>query len=135
MREKKIELHFTAKQTEKGIHVELAANGSVPRGAEVYFAVAEDAVESKVSAGENSGHMLTHTAVVRSLTKAGKLAAAGEMGLNMDLKTNPRWGTDLRVIAFVAEREGGKILGAAMWDGTSKSGGPTAAAAGPRMNH
>jgi hypothetical protein len=56
--------------------------------------------------------MLTHTAVVRSLTKAGKLAAAGDAGISMDLKTNPHWGKHLRVIAFLATHEGGKILGA-----------------------
>ncbi len=111
-REKKVPLRLQLSQTEKGIHVELRAYESVPKGAEVYFAIAEDSVQSKVSAGENGGHMLTHTAVVRSLTKGGKLAAAGDSGIAMDLKTKQNWGKHLRVVAFLADHEGGKILGA-----------------------
>ncbi len=113
MREKKVPLQLQVSRSEKGIHVELHAEEKLPRGTEVYFAVAEDSVESKVSAGENGGHLLTHTAVVRSLTKAGKLAAT-ESGIAMDLKTSTRWGKHLRVIAFLSEHEGGKILGAAV---------------------
>lgn len=113
-REKKVPLHLTTSQTAKGIHVELHGEGQIPQGAEVYFAVAEDAVESKVTSGENGGHMLTHTAVVRSLTRGGKLAAAGETGVALDLKANSHWGKHLRVIAFLADHEGGKILGAAL---------------------
>ena len=112
-RKKKVPLVLQANRTDGGIHVQLHAQGDVPRGAQVYFAIAEDSVESKVSAGENGGHVLTHTAVVRSLTKAGKLAEAGESGISMDLKTNARWGKRLRVIALLAEHDGGKILGAA----------------------
>jgi hypothetical protein len=103
-----------ASQSDAGIHVVLRAEEAAPRGAVVYFAIAEDSVESKVSAGENSGHMLTHTAVVRSLTNAGKWATAGESGMALDLITSPRWGKHLRVVAFLAERDGGKILGAAL---------------------
>jgi hypothetical protein len=107
-------LQLRVSQSEKGIHVEVRTEDSVPRGAEVYFAIAEDGVESKVSAGENGGRVLTHTAVVRSLTKGGKLAAAGNDGIAMDLKTSTRWGKHLRVIALLEERDGGKILGAAV---------------------
>jgi hypothetical protein len=32
----------------------------------------------------------------------------------MDLKTSTRWGKHLRVIALLEERDGGKILGAAV---------------------
>jgi hypothetical protein len=113
-REKKIPLRLEVTRAEKGIHVSLRALESVPRGAEVYFALAEESVESKVSAGENSGHTLTHTAVVRSLTKAGKLAATVESGIALDLKMNSHWGNHLRVIAIVSEHDGGKILGAAV---------------------
>jgi len=114
MREKKVPLQLQASRSDKGIHVEVRAQDSVPRGAEVYFAVAEDEVQSKVSAGENSGHMLAHTAVVRNLTKGGKLAASGGAGIAMDLKMNARWGKHLRVVALLAEHDGGKIIGAAL---------------------
>jgi len=114
MHQKKVPLQLRVSQSEKGIHVEVRTEDSVPRGAEVYFAIAEDGVESKVSAGENGGRVLTHTAVVHSLTKGGKLAAAGNDGIAMDLKTSTRWGKHLRVIALLEERDGGKILGAAV---------------------
>jgi hypothetical protein len=114
MHQKKVPLQLRVSQSEKGIHVEVRTEDSVPRGAEVYFAIAEDGVESKVSAGENGGRVLTHTAVVRSLTKGGRLAAAGNDGIAMDLKTSTRWGKHLRVIALLEERDGGKILGAAV---------------------
>jgi hypothetical protein len=114
MHQRKVPLQLRVSQSEKGIHVEVRTEDSVPRGAEVYFAIAEDGVESKVSAGENGGRVLTHTAVVRSLTKGGKLAAAGNDGIAMDLKTSTRWGKHLRVIALLEERDGGKILGAAV---------------------
>jgi hypothetical protein len=80
-------------------------------------------VESKVSAGENGGHVLTHTAVVRSLTKGGKLAAAGG-SIAMDLKVKQNWGKHLRVVAFLADHEGGKILGATMAEAPAASALP-----------
>jgi hypothetical protein len=112
LREKKIPLRLKATRSDNGIHAELQAGEGLKRGAEVYFAVAEDEVESKVSAGENSGRMLAHTAVVRSLTKSGKLGSNNQV--EADLKTGAHWGKHLRVVAFVAEHEGGKILGAAI---------------------
>jgi hypothetical protein len=114
MQDKKVPLQLRVQQTERGIHVELNGPEGLPHGAEVYFAIAEDSVETKVSAGENSGRVLAHTAVVRSLTKARKLAAAGESGITMDLKANAHWGNHLRVVALLTEHDGGKILGAAI---------------------
>jgi len=114
LREKKVPLRLEATRSDAGIHVQLQASGELKRGAEVYFAVAEDEVESKVSAGENNGRMLAHTAVVRSLTKSGKLGSNNRV--EVQLKTNAHWGKHLRVIAFVAEHEGGKILAAAIVD-------------------
>ena len=122
-REKKVPLRLQLSQTGKGIHVELRSDQNVPKGAEVYFAIAEDSVESKVSAGENGGHVLTHTAVVRSLTKGGKLAAAGG-SIAMDLKVKQNWGKHLRVVAFLADHEGGKILGATMAEAPAASALP-----------
>ncbi len=117
-RAKKVPLQLQVSRSDKAIHVELRASASVPRSAEIYFAVAEDSVESKVSAGENGGHMLTHTAVVRSLTPGGKLAAS-DSAIAMDLKTSQHWGKHLRVIAFLTDHDGGKILGATMAEVTA----------------
>jgi hypothetical protein len=114
LRARKIPLRLEATRGENGIRAQLQVGGELSRGAEIYFAVAEDAVASKVSAGENSGRVLTHTAVVRSLTKSGR--PASDKRVDAQLKTSPRWGKHLRVIAFVAEHEGGKIIAAAVVD-------------------
>ena len=112
LKEKKVPLSLQVNRSETGIHIELQASEGAKRGAEVYLAVAEDEVQSNVSAGENSGRVLAHTAVVRSLTKVGRLQ--GENRVAADLKTSAHWGKRLRVVALLEEHDGGKILGAAV---------------------
>jgi len=112
LKEKKVPLSLQVSRSETGIHIELQASEGAKRGAEVYLAVAEDEVQSNVSAGENSGRVLAHTAVVRSLTKVGRLQ--GENRVAADLKTSAHWGKRLRVVALLEEHDGGKILGAAV---------------------
>lgn len=83
--------------------------------ADVVFVVALNHVESQVAGGENSGHRLTHVAVVRSLTKVGSIDAGQSFAQDISVKIEK--GTDpaqLRVIAFLQEQGQGKILGAAL---------------------
>jgi len=112
VKEKKIPLSLQVSRSGEKIHVELQTGEGVASAVQLYLALAEDAVQSQVSAGENGGRMLAHTAVVRSLTQAGKFDS--ENRLTADLKTSARWGKHLRVIAFLAEHDGGKIIGAAV---------------------
>jgi hypothetical protein len=92
------------------------ADGSAEKhGGDVYLAVALDKTLTDVLAGENDGKKLTNVAVVKELTKVGKL----EKGKNFDGPFRVKlWaGADpanLRVIAFVQESGPGKVLGAAM---------------------
>ncbi len=84
------------------------------REAEVYVAVALNRAESQVSAGENSGHRLTHVSVVKSLTRIGALKQGQVLAQDVQLKLEP--GSDsrsLRLIAFVQEPRQGRVLGAA----------------------
>ncbi len=84
------------------------------RVADVYVAVALNRAESQVSAGENSGHRLTHVSVVESLTKIGALKQGQVLAQDVQLKLEP--GSDsrnLRLIAFVQEPRQGRVLGAA----------------------
>ena len=98
-------------------HVE---TGELPPGvgrADVILVIALQHAESQVAAGENSGHRLTHVAVVRSLAKVGSLEARQLFSRDVAAKLEP--GTDsfaLRVIAFIQEPGPGKILGAASVD-------------------
>jgi hypothetical protein len=84
-----------------------------PREAEVYIAVALNRAKSRVSSGENSGHILTHVSVVRSLMKIGSLKQGEFLAQDVHLKVEP--GSDshnLRLIAFVQEPGQGRVLGA-----------------------
>jgi hypothetical protein len=83
------------------------------RETEVYVAVALNRAKSRVSTGENSGHILTHVSVVRSLTKIGSLKQGEFLAQDIHLKLEP--GSDshnLRLIAFVQEPGQGRVLGA-----------------------
>jgi hypothetical protein len=83
--------------------------GPLPKGkAEVWVAVADEADRSSVSRGENSGHTLTHVAVVRSLTKAGAVTKAA--GMEKSLRFPAPAGA-ARVIVFLTD-PGGEVTGA-----------------------
>jgi len=88
---------------------------SVKQGkkAEVFLALALDHAQSQVSRGENSGHTLSHTAVVRNLVKVGTLKAGEKFSKGVELKIDPTLKAgNLRVIAFVQESGLGRVLGA-----------------------
>ena len=85
------------------------------READVYVAVALDHGESQVSGGENAGHTLTHTAVVRSIVKIGTVSLGRNFSRDIELKLSP--GDDshkLRLIAFVQGPRQGQVIGAVM---------------------
>ncbi|HLH18245.1 MAG TPA: DUF1223 domain-containing protein [Bryobacteraceae bacterium] len=75
---------------------------------EVWVAIADESARSSVSRGENAGRTLVHVAVVRSLTKAGKVdkSEGMERTLRMAVGQAPA-----RAIVFVAD-SGGTIFGA-----------------------
>lgn len=78
---------------------------------ELMLAVTEDELRSNVQAGENSGNILQHTAVVRSLTDTGEVHGRfqKQVKVNLDPAWNPR---KLRVVAFVQSHETAAIDGA-----------------------
>ena len=85
------------------------------READVYIAVALNSAESQVARGENAGRKLSHTAVVKSIVKVGKLRKGQTFAQDVQLTLDP--GTDthnLRLIAFVQESGQGRVIGAAM---------------------
>jgi hypothetical protein len=84
------------------------------READVYVAIALNHAESQVSGGENSGRKLSHSAVVKSIVKVGRLQKGQTFAQDIQLKLDS--GTDtrnLRVIAFVQESGQGRVIGAA----------------------
>jgi hypothetical protein len=83
--------------------------------AEVYIAIALNRAQSQVSAGENAGRRLSHTAVVKNLTRIGVLKRGQAMAKDVELRLEP--GSDpnnLRLIAFVQEPGQGLVLGATL---------------------
>lgn len=86
----------------------------VARGdtADVLLALTESGLVIKVSRGENSGRDLAHSAVTRKLIKIGAVngkAFSGERSLRLDTKWKPQ---NMKVVAFVQERNSRRVLGA-----------------------
>ena len=82
--------------------------------ADLYVAIADNADETKVQGGENSGRRLQHVAVLRILEKVTKLGReGGEKQFTVRLPKDVSR-TNLRVIAFVQESGNGRVLGSAV---------------------
>ncbi len=114
----KIDLRLSALQIDPAntLHAHLEA-AALPKGekGDVYIAIALNRAESQVSAGENSGHKLSHTAVVRSLTKIGSLQKEQPFAQDLRLPVPQGVSADnLRLIAFVQKPHQGAVLGATM---------------------
>lgn len=94
--------------------VKVAALPRGPKHLDLYVALAENADETQIAGGENSGKTLKHAAPVRSLERAGKV---GEQGIEKEVRFRlPKSVTaqNLRIIAFVQEPNNGAVLGAAV---------------------
>ncbi len=83
--------------------------------ADVMLAITEGNLESSVSGGENGGHRLRHTGVVRRLTTVGHLDTKSQtFSGDTRLKLDPKWNrSNLRVALFVQEQGTRHVLGAA----------------------
>jgi hypothetical protein len=78
--------------------------------ADIMLAVTEDRLESKVTAGENHGRTLTHTAVVHRLDRLGE-ATGPTASAAGSVVVDPQWKLEnVRFVAFVQEHSGGAIL-------------------------
>ncbi|MFL6437435.1 MAG: DUF1223 domain-containing protein [Terriglobales bacterium] len=96
------------------VKIDSSALPSSSRHAELFVTLVDNADETQVGGGENSGRRLLHTAVLRSLEKVGKLGAEGghrETKLRIPKGGNPQ---NERVVAFLQEANNGPILGAAV---------------------
>jgi hypothetical protein len=79
--------------------------------AEVWLAVTEDGLESRVQRGENAGRTLHHAAVVRTLRRVGN-ATAGAQDVPLTLAAS--WRRDhVRVVAWVQEVRSRRVLAVA----------------------
>ncbi|HEX3748809.1 MAG TPA: DUF1223 domain-containing protein [Bryobacteraceae bacterium] len=95
-------------RTASGVKVEIEA---VPHEADIWVAVADNSDQTRVGAGENRGHTLSHVSVVRSLHKIGYVKRGGTFSRQIDL---PSFGDGQRVVVFLQESGQGRVWGAAV---------------------
>jgi|SRR5579859_3173805 len=89
------------------------------RESNVYLAVTEKNLATVVQRGENAGHTVRHSAVVRSFGMIGKIDPNGASGgqLVSTLRLPKEWKREnLRAVVFVQERESFHITGANIVD-------------------
>ena len=116
------------------VHVSSAAP-VLPKGsdsADVYVAVALNHVESQVARGENANRHLTHAAVVRKLSRVGKIRGGEEFSRDVELKIDgDEDASNLRVVAFLQDPDSRAVLGAAMRRVAASATGSHGAPASP----
>jgi hypothetical protein len=80
---------------------------------DVLLAITESGLATDVARGENAGHNLKHSAVVRKLIPIGKLKAGREFTAEPVVKFAREWKPEnLGAVVFVQDRTSGKVLGA-----------------------
>lgn len=96
-----------------GVRVEKLPKLTDGDAADVLLAITEGGLSSDVSRGENTGRKLTHTGVVRRLTKLGELGA-GAFNAETDVTLDKNWRREnLRAVVFLQERGSRRVVGAA----------------------
>jgi hypothetical protein len=91
----------------KALHVHLDPTAD-KRTAAVYLVLAADHLSSQVTAGENSGRLLAHTAVAYSIRKIGNVGNAPFEG-----EFRPNVKPQSRVIVFAQDEKTGHVVAAA----------------------
>jgi hypothetical protein len=87
------------------------------RDSNIYLAVTENNLSTQVQRGENAGHTVRHSAVVRSFGVIGKVDAkkAGGGQVISTLRLPHEWKREnLRAVVFVQERQSYHITGASV---------------------
>jgi hypothetical protein len=97
------------------IKADSPAGDGLRGAADVFVAVTEDGLGSHVGAGENRGRDLHHTAVVRSLTRIGGIAAkARTWSAGGEVTMERQWKAQATtIVAFAQDHSSRAILGAA----------------------
>jgi hypothetical protein len=89
--------------------VAIRAMGLPPeaKGADVILAVTETRLDTDVQRGENSGHKLRHTGVVRSLESIGRIedSRSGSYANQSQVRIDPSWKREnLKLVVFLQDR-------------------------------
>jgi len=81
-------------------------------GADILAVLADDADQSSVLRGENSGRSLTHVSVARSITRVAKLQAEAEQTVELTMPVSLSGKAGHHVILFAQAKGTGRVLGA-----------------------
>ena len=97
------------------VRVEKLEGAMAGETAEVFLAVTESNLHSKISSGENAGRKLDHTAVVRKLERIGMAdPQAAAFAARRIIEISPEWKREnLRAVVFVQESRSRRMLAAA----------------------
>lgn len=116
----KIEIGEVEPATAKGVTLNIAVakltNASPKDTAEVLLGITESGLHSAVSSGENAGHELQHSAVLRDMKVIGVAGKNGQYGFTGEepVKLDAKWSLEnLRAVVFVQEKKSRRVLGAA----------------------
>jgi hypothetical protein len=95
------------------VHVEIGAMPAEPKhmSGQVWIALADESDQSNVKRGENAGRVLTHVAVVRTLTHVGMVESNTTFSKDLTVSTGSANLQNLRVVAIVQESAVGRVLG------------------------
>jgi hypothetical protein len=92
--------------------VNLATSGDVPKqGADLMAVLADDSDRSNVLRGENSGRLLAHVAVARSITRVAKLKTAGDLTVQIPIPASFQATQGHHLILFAQTPGNGRVLG------------------------
>ena len=92
--------------------VKFSAGGEVPaKGVDVIAVLADDSDKSNVLHGENSGRLLAHVSVARSISRVGKVQAAGERTVQIQIPSSFQASQGHHLILFAQTPGNGRVLG------------------------
>ncbi len=98
-----------------GVLIKASGLAAAAKGADVILAVTETRLDTDVRSGENGGHKLRHTGVVRSMATVGRIdVKAGDYSARARYRVEPSWKREnLKLVVFLQDRTSKKIWGAA----------------------
>ena len=92
--------------------VNLTTSGDVPNhGADLMAVLADDSDRSNVLRGENSGRLLAHVAVARSITRVAKVKTAGDLTVQIPIPASFQATPGHHLILFAQTPGNGRVLG------------------------
>jgi len=97
----------SAKTDGRSLNVSFTLAGALPtKAVDIYAVIAEDAASSKVTRGENAGHMISHVAVASSLVKVATTGLTPGRSVRLTLPTVPPGASSKRHLILFAQMPG-----------------------------